>query len=520
VASRGISSIDSFDNQPPRHLSAGSTEDTQPDIRLEPTTTPDQPDQPTNTPDSNHIVTQQLTPVNNHHPTPTPAVPITHHREHQWRKALTLTLFCATFTATISIWWFNTPANTIKGQTNIFLATGRITGLIGGFILLTEILLMARLRWIDSWLGTYERNSWHRTLTATLITLTLTHTICLILAYAWTTKHSIPNQAWSMITTINGMTAATAATTILILAGLLSTTTIQHRTPYELWHTGLHTSLCAALFLAYSHQFAVGTTVIHPGPARWYWISLHILTISCLLWGRILRPAWFNARHDFHVTNITTETPGWTTIHIGGQHMEWVHAEVGQHLHCRFLTDQHWWQSHPFTITTPTNGKTLKIRAKNVGHYTQNLQHLEPGTEVLLSEATGCTTASRRTTQKALIIASDTGIAPIGPLLKELPTETILLYHTNTENNPIPFHQELEHLTHERNTTITYITNPTTDHWPAHTLSPAGIRELAPDITQRDVYVYGPRWLIKHTATTLRWLGVPRKQTHLESFEY
>jgi ferredoxin-NADP reductase len=49
-------------------------------------------------------------------------------------------------------------------------------------------------------------------------------------------------------------------------------------------------------------------------------------------------------------------------------------------------------------------------------------------------------------------------------------------------------------------------------------LSPAHLRALVDDIAERDVYVCGPPAMADETVASLRELGVPRRQIHLERF--
>jgi ferredoxin-NADP reductase len=46
------------------------------------------------------------------------------------------------------------------------------------------------------------------------------------------------------------------------------------------------------------------------------------------------------------------------------------------------------------------------------------------------------------------------------------------------------------------------------------------MRELVPDLPRRDVYLCGPEGLISAAVKTLRKLRVPRRQIHLDPFEF
>jgi ferredoxin-NADP reductase len=46
------------------------------------------------------------------------------------------------------------------------------------------------------------------------------------------------------------------------------------------------------------------------------------------------------------------------------------------------------------------------------------------------------------------------------------------------------------------------------------------MRELVPDVIRRDVYLCGPQGLVTTAVKTLRRLHVPRRQIHLDPFEF
>jgi ferredoxin-NADP reductase len=49
-------------------------------------------------------------------------------------------------------------------------------------------------------------------------------------------------------------------------------------------------------------------------------------------------------------------------------------------------------------------------------------------------------------------------------------------------------------------------------------LSPEHLRELVPDLAERDVYLCGPPAMTEVTERRLRHAGVPRRRLHVERF--
>lgn len=435
------------------------------------------------------------------------------------RKAAVAGLFWLGFLLTIVIWWSQTPDRPIEGTTAILLAAGQITGLLTAYGLMTVLVASSRTRWIESWFGAYELHSWRRAFGSALIALVLAHGAFQVLALADKNDRGVLDEIGNMASTMDGMLGAMAAGCVIVIVGVFCLPIVQNHLPYEVGRA-MRMALCAALFLAYGHQFATATSVLQSNLARRYWIGLHLVTIAALLWGRVIWPAWFNARHDFRVMHVAEdEAPGWVTVDIGGQRMDWVHGETGQYMYCRFLAEGMWRQSHPFAISAAPDGRRLRIRVQCVGTYTADLPEVEVGTQVHLSEPTGSATPSRRVTDQAMIIASGTGIAPIPALLDELPNGTVVFYDADPESAPY-FIEVLRWYAEQRETRLCMVTGTGESQWPTRGLTPTGLKELVPDLAQRDVYVFGPGWLVRQAARTLRWLDVPRAQVHLQSFEY
>ena len=49
-------------------------------------------------------------------------------------------------------------------------------------------------------------------------------------------------------------------------------------------------------------------------------------------------------------------------------------------------------------------------------------------------------------------------------------------------------------------------------------MSAEHLRELVPDLAERDVYISGPPEMVNVIASNVREAGVPRRQVHMERF--
>ncbi|OLB76381.1 MAG: oxidoreductase [Actinobacteria bacterium 13_2_20CM_2_71_6] len=433
-------------------------------------------------------------------------------------RVLVVILFWFALAASVEVWWLDTPARSLTSISEVLIAIGRVTGMVAGFILLAQVLMMSRVGWLERWMGSHALLVWHRELGGFLVLAVLAHMAFIIVGYAQDTGSSVVKETWSILTTTKDMISAFVATGILVAIGLLALRTIRRIIPYEIWYY-LHLTSYLVLLLSYGHQFADGQELTEAGFGRWYWISLYVFVLGCLAWGRVLSPVALNLRHRLRVTEVVSEAPGMVSIYIGGRRLTDLRARAGQYFRWRFLTSGCWWQAHPFSLSAAPNGQWLRLTVKVVGNHTGDLQHLEPGVRVFAEGPSGVFTADRRSQPRALLIAGGSGIAPIRALLEELPAGTVVIYRAGTEDELV-FREELEWLARERGAQVWYVLGRRDDPWPKRVFTQRGMRQLVPDVRRRDVYLCGPEGLVATSVKTLRRMRVPRRQIHLDPFEF
>ncbi|WP_203901088.1 ferredoxin reductase family protein [Virgisporangium aliadipatigenens] len=415
--------------------------------------------------------------------------------------------------AAIGFWWQNT---TELGDTaTMLLAAGRVTGLIGGYTLLTQILLASRLPLLQSLGGSERMARWHRDLGALTTIAVLAHAVLLIQGYAMLGETSF----WAAtLLQLKGpdMLEAFIATGILVAIALLCIRGVRKLLPYEIWHL-VHRAAYAVLILGYAHQFTAGQDV-YKGFGQLYWIALYLLVITALAWGRIGAPLLLNTRHGLRVAEVVNEGPDVVSIYLTGKHLASLNARAGQYMRWRFMSGGLMWQSHPFSLSAAPNPHWLRITVKAVGGYTARLAELRPGTRVYISYPAGENTAERTVTDRALLIAGGSGIAPIRALLTELPTGTVVVYRAQTEADLV-LKGELEEIARNRGGRLVYITGHREDRDPRRLLTSSGLVELVPDVTERDVYLCGPPGFAEAMTDVLRDLRIPNRQLHISAFE-
>ncbi|OLB77392.1 MAG: hypothetical protein AUI14_16320 [Actinobacteria bacterium 13_2_20CM_2_71_6] len=437
-------------------------------------------------------------------------------RAHARPVALAL-LFWFGLVLSVAPWWYGTIGG-VTDASSALIAAGRITGLIGGYVLLVQITLISRIPPFERWMGG-NALAWHRDLGIVVVVVTLAHVVLTICGYAVLDRTPVAAEAWSVLTGYEAMISALVATAVLVVVVLTATRVVRARVSYERWYR-LHLMGYLVLLLGYGHQFATGRELERAGFARAYWGVLYVTALACLAWGRIVRPLRTNLRHRLRVDRVVDETPDTVSVYVVGRRLADLEAKAGQFFRWRFLARGMWWQSHPFSLSAAPNEDWLRVTVKVVGDHTEDLcEMLRPGVPVLVSGPSGDFTADRRIRFRALLIAGGTGIAPIRALLEELPARTVVIYRASRWQDLV-FRAELDWLALARDATVIYAVGSRDDPGPSRVLSPAGLREAVPDIGRRDVYVCGPGSLVSATHRALRHLKVPRRQIHLDPFEF
>ncbi|SRR6266511_517763 len=436
-------------------------------------------------------------------------------RARHWRWLL-LALFWFGLGAALLPWWLDTAPDAMRGAGSVLTAAGRIIGLVAGYVLLVQVMLMSRLGWLERWIGANDLILWHRELGGFLVVAVLAHAALVTFGYARTEHVSVLGQTWTFLTEYEEVLKAFAATAMLVGIGLLAVRGIRRALSYEVWYL-LHITAYLVLLLAFSHQFADGQELAS-GAARYLWIGLYLAVIVAVLWGRLVAPLRLNLRHRLRVADVVAEAPDMTSVYVTGRALDRLGAKAGQFFRWRFLARRVWWQSHPFSLSAAPNDHWLRLTVKTVGDHTARLRRLRPGVRVYVEGPAGEFTADRRTRSKTLLIAAGSGIAPIRALLEEVPPGAVVLYRASTPDDLV-FVEELEPLAEARGAKLWYVLGSRDDPGPRHLFSARGLHELVPDIARRDVYLCGPDGFISTSVRLLRRLGVPRHQIHLDPFE-
>ncbi|MDR6980032.1 putative ferric reductase [Streptomyces sp. 3330] len=395
---------------------------------------------------------------------------------------------------------------------NALVVIGRFAGLYSALLMAFQLLLVARLPWLDRRIGMDRLTNWHRWTGFGLLWTLVGHVVSITFGYAESSSMNPVSQLVDLAETVEGVLRAAVAMVLILVIGGVSARWARRRLAYETWHF-VHLYTYVAVVLAFTHQVAVGTTFTASSAATAYWYAVWGVALGSVFLGRLVMPLWRNQRHQLRVEAVVPEADNVVSVYITGRDLDRLPARAGQFFLWRFLTKDRWWQANPFSLSAAPDGTRLRLTAKAAGDGSAGLRHLEPGTRVFAEGPYGAFTAMHRTRPEALLIAGGVGVTPIRALLEEIHGHAVVIYRVAGERDAV-LYDELRELALAKGAELHLVTGPPVPD----RLAPRELAALVPDIAERDVFLCGPPPMMNAVLGTLRELDVPKPQIHFERF--
>jgi predicted ferric reductase len=441
--------------------------------------------------------------------------------------------------------------------TNALLGAGRLTAFLAGYLALVEVILLARLPFLERLVGFDRLTVWHRWNGHAVLDLALAHVVFSVWGYARQDQHNFFSEYWNWLTlpqpkaptsiapvtttagklppvlSINsggsglsisgtstspypGIITATVGTALLLVVLVTSLVVVRRKLSYEWWYA-VHFTAYAGIALAWFHMIPDGNDLVIDKIAADYWRSLYAFALALVLYWRLLRPIVNSWRFGMRVSEVVHEGPGVVSLRIAGRNLDRLGTRAGQFFFWRFFTRGFWYTQHPFSLSEAPHGDSFRITVKNLGDHSAKFGQIPVGTRVFAEGPFGVFTDESRVGDKALLIAGGIGITPVRALLEQMDGDLVALYRV-VSSDDIVFSSELDRIAETRGARVSYVVG---DHATAEgrdLLSPKHLQELVPDIAERDVYICGPVAMIDSIVPNLRRANVSRRHLHVERF--
>lgn len=404
----------------------------------------------------------------------------------------------------------------------VSIGVGELAALYGTLAVLCDLVLIARVPWLERRHGLDRLYAWHRWTGFAALSLLLTHAVATTIGFAEAGGLGAWRQTVEFVTAWPNVLASVVGLAMLIAVAVSSARAARRALTYEAWWF-IHVYAYLAVALSFAHQFAVGSDFIQDWWARAFWVVIYSATAALIVGHRWVTPVVTAVRHRLRVVAIESEVPGVATIVIAGRNLDRLAAEAGQFFLLRFLVRDRWWKAMPLSLSAPPDGRTLRFTVKAVGDDSTAIQRLPLGTRVIAEGPYGVFGRAADSHRRVLLIAGGIGITPLRGLYEDLDRgagDVTLLYRTRSKEQAV-FLDDLRRISEERgfglHVSYSRSAGRSADGGP---ISPKQLLSIAPDLADRDVFVCGPPSLISAATSSLRRLGVPSRRIHVERFAY
>src|SRR5258708_2100905 len=249
------------------------------------------------------------------------------------------------------LWWHGRNGHP-KPTGDLLASIGRIPGLLSASLALVQVLLLARLPFLERLLGFDRLTVWHRWNGHATIDLVVAHVVFSVYGYALLDKLPLTKEFTGMLNNgiYPGMITATIGTGLMLAVVATSVVIARRKLRYETWYA-VHLLAYAGIALAWFHQIPTGNELVLDKTAADYWRALYVVALALLVVFRVLVPIVRALRYRLRVVEVVHEAPGVTSLRIAGRGLERLRAQPGQFFMWRFLSRGRWWSAHPFSLS-------------------------------------------------------------------------------------------------------------------------------------------------------------------------
>jgi predicted ferric reductase len=296
---------------------------------------------------------------------------------------------------------------------------------------------------------------------------------------------------------------------------------------YEVWFY-VHLLSYASVAAAIPHTITAGSDIAGKPVQTTIWVALYLFVFLNILWFRVWIPIRKSFRKRLVLSHLVRESSDTTSLYLTGKHLEKIEAVSGQFYFLRIMTPSQWWRPHPFSISAAPNGEYLRFTIGDRGDDTKLMQSIKPGTPIAIEGPYGLFTEERRTKEKVVLIASGIGIPPIRTLAESMaarPGDITVIYRVRTEDDASLL-DEIKEICRRRAFPLHVVAGPRgkNNSWLNNDESGnpdvARLVQMAPFISEADVYVCGPDAWSKSVLKSIRKAGTPAENIHSEEYAW
>jgi predicted ferric reductase len=401
---------------------------------------------------------------------------------------------------------------------SLVVSLSRLTALVGTYIAVVGMFLIARIPWVERGVGHDRLVTWHRKLGPWSLYLIGAHVFLIIVGFAGQDSIPLYKELWQFLTLYEWMWFALAGFVLMVLAGVTSYKKARAKMSYETWWM-VHVLTYSAVAASFMHQIVNGSMFVGHPLNKAYWIGLYVAMGVSILYWRFWVPFYRSMKVNLKVQKVVIEGPGVVSVIMKGKHLDTLNAQGGQFFGWRFLAKGHFLMSHPFSLSAAPTEKHLRITVKDLGDHSRSLASLKPGTRVFVEGPYGAFTAGRSTQPQVVLVGGGVGITPVRALMDEFNggAQIDVIFRASREEDLV-LKAEMDYLAERSNGSmrIHYLVGSRKNH----PMDSKTLKGLVPNIADSDIYICGPEPLVSAVRAAAEDLGVPKNRFHDEAFAF
>ena len=408
-----------------------------------------------------------------------------------------------------------TDINSVYG---VVLTASRLAALVGTYLSVIGIFLIARIPAVEKSIGHDQLVIWHRNLGPWSLYLIGAHFFLVTVGYAGQDQMTLAQEIWRMLNDFAWMWWALAGFVLMIQAGITSYKKARAKYSYETWWI-LHVLTYGAIASAFMHQIQNGQMFIAHPLNRAYWIGLYAVMAFSVIFWRFVLPVARSLRHGLRVEKIVEESPDVYSIIMKGRDLVKLRAEGGQFFEWRFMARGHFLVAHPYSLSAAPTANYIRITVKGLGDHSRSMVTIKPGTRVLIEGPYGAFRAGQAKKKRVVMIGGGIGVTPVRALLDEFKNSVhVDFIYRVSHKEDLALKAELDQIAAESGgfTKIHYMVGSRREH----PMDAAHLLSVVPTVRESDIYVCGPKPLVGAVVQAAEDLGISHDRVHHEEFEF
>lgn len=411
----------------------------------------------------------------------------------------------------VVIWAFMEPfASRFADLNSITTSLGQILGLIGMTLFAVNLILASRFKWLDKhFKGLDKVYAYHSKIGAIAFSMLLFHPLMLVVKYIAIST----NQAAMFFVPFINMPITWGIISLALMIVLIGFT-FYIKLKYNIWKFS-HYFMKVAFLFAVLHTFLISSDISRNNLLRGYILVLVLVAVFVSL-RKVLVDKLSLGKFKYKVKSVLQLNKDIIEIEMEAETKNIIFTS-GQFAFFSFISFGVTNESHPFTISSSSFNKNLKITVKNLGDFTSILKNIKIGDSVIVDGPYGNFSYKNVKNKDQIWVAGGIGITPFYSMAQKLEDGyNIDFYYSVKEVDEAVYVNELKELS---------LKNPSFKFnlWSAKEkgyINAGVITSLSGGYKNKDIFFCGPPVLMKSLEDQFQSLGADINNIHYENFSF